>query len=113
MPGPAPEDACIPEARSKILELISEGVRPARPAPTTAPSHSLSQQPNMSDSESYSSGSSNADPVETSWDDWTEDSAPAASLFSDDVFPSAQLALENDKKVHGVDIVLLAATLGE
>ncbi len=67
----------------------------------------------MSDSESYSSGSSNADPIETSWDDWTEDSAPATSLFSPDVFPSAQAALDNDKNVHGVDVVLLAATLGK
>lgn len=67
----------------------------------------------MSDTESYSSGSSNADPVETSWDDWTEDSAPATSLFDGQVFKNAQLALEHDKEAHGVDIVLLAATMGK
>ena len=93
-------------------------LRGSRPAPSPSQSPLVNprkkkQTLKMSDAESYSSDSSNGDPVETSWDDWTEDSAPATALFSADVFPSAQLALAHDKEAHGVDIVLLAATLGE
>lgn len=60
---------------------------------------------------SSSSSSSQGEPE--TWDDWTEEATPARSLFDDSVFPTPELALAHDKQVHGVDLVLLAATLGE
>lgn len=73
----------------------------------------LNTNPSMSDCESFSSASSNGDPIDSSWDDWTEEAAPATSLFDDKLFPSAELALKHDKDTHGVDVILLAATLGQ
>lgn len=66
--------------------------------------------PIMSPTSSYSSSAS--DPTEETWDDWTEDAVPCPSLFDGETFATAQLALEHDKSVHGVDLVLLGATLG-
>ncbi|GAA5934247.1 uncharacterized protein JCM15063_004516 [Sporobolomyces koalae] len=56
------------------------------------------------------SSSSHASDDET-WDDWTEEAQPAQSLFDQQSFPSAELALEHDKLTHGVDLALLASTL--
>ena len=61
---------------------------------------------------SSSSASSSQGEPET-WDDWTEEATPARSLFDDSVFPTPDLALAHDKEVHGVDLMLLAATLGK
>lgn len=65
------------------------------------------------ESDHYSSESESDGELET-WDDWTEEQQPAYSLFE----PSKQLAspeavLEHDKQVHGVDLALLASTLGK
>lgn len=61
-----------------------------------------------------SSGSSIASsPSDNGWDDWTEDATPAHSLFDEKVFRTPEQALEYDKAVHGVDLALLGATLGE
>ena len=60
-----------------------------------------------------SSGSSIASsPSDNGWDDWTEEATPAHSLFDEKVFGTPEQALEYDKAVHGVDLALLAATLG-
>ncbi|GAA6019815.1 hypothetical protein JCM11491_000281 [Sporobolomyces phaffii] len=58
-----------------------------------------------------SRSSSSAASDDETWDDWTEDAQPAQSLFDQQSFPSAQLALEHDKEAHGVDLALLASTL--
>ncbi|GAA5906701.1 uncharacterized protein JCM6883_004560 [Sporobolomyces salmoneus] len=60
---------------------------------------------------SSSRSSSSAASDEETWDDWTEESQPAQSLFDQQSFPSAQLALQHDKETHGVDLPLLAGTL--
>lgn len=62
---------------------------------------------------SSSSASSASDPADQSWDDWTEEATPAHSLFDEKFFATPEQALEYDKAVHGVDLPLLAATLGE
>lgn len=62
---------------------------------------------------SHSSGSSSGGDDEDNWDDWTEEQQATASLFDNSTFPSAQQALDHDKQTHKVDLVLLAATLGE
>ncbi|GAA5922674.1 hypothetical protein JCM1841_001099 [Sporobolomyces salmonicolor] len=59
----------------------------------------------------HSSSSSSAASEEETWDDWTEESQQAHSLFDDLDFPNAQLALQHDKDTHGVDLALLASTL--
>ena len=63
-----------------------------------------------------SSSGSESDRDET-WDDFAADGddqpQPATSLFDGQQFSSAQEALQHDKQVHGVDLPLLAATLGE
>lgn len=71
----------------------------------------------QADTASCSSGSSESDRDET-WDDYGADGEdqlvqPATSLFDQTEFPDAQQALAHDKHVHGVDLPLLAATLGE
>ncbi|GAA5881257.1 hypothetical protein JCM16303_004866 [Sporobolomyces ruberrimus] len=65
----------------------------------------------MSATSSRSASSSSAASDDETWDDWTEDAQPAQSLFDQQSFPSAQLALEHDKETHGVDLALLASTL--
>ncbi|GAA5986806.1 hypothetical protein JCM5350_005245 [Sporobolomyces pararoseus] len=60
---------------------------------------------------SSSRSSSSAASDEETWDDWTEDAQPAQSLFDQQSFPSAQLAIQHDKETHGVDLALLASTL--
>ena len=62
-----------------------------------------------------SSSGSESDRDET-WDDFAADGddqpQPATSLFDGQQFSSPQEALQHDKQVHGVDLPLLAATLG-
>ncbi len=61
-----------------------------------------------------SSSGSESDRDDT-WDDFAADGddQPATSLFDGQQFSSAQEALQHDKQVHGVDLPLLAATLGK
>ena len=70
----------------------------------------------MSAQDQYSSASSSSsvsDGQAETWDDWTEDPVAAKSLFDDTTHKSPQLALQHDKDVHGVDLMLLASTLGK
>lgn len=60
-----------------------------------------------------SASSSSGSEREETWDDWTEEDQSAQSLFDQQSFPSAKLALEHDKQTHGVDLALLATTLGQ
>ncbi|KAI5481118.1 protein arginine N-methyltransferase 3 [Pseudohyphozyma bogoriensis] len=62
---------------------------------------------------SVSSGSSASDPADQTWDDWTEEAVPTQSLFSTQTFATPLEALKHDKDVYGVDLVLLASTLGK
>lgn len=62
---------------------------------------------------SSSSASSASDGQAETWDDWTEEPLAAKSLFDDTTHSSPQLALQHDKQKYGVDLVLLASTLGE
>lgn len=59
-----------------------------------------------------SSTSSASSVTSETWDDWTEPPAPVQALFSAQIFDTPELALEHDKTVHGVDVALLASTLG-
>lgn len=67
----------------------------------------------MSAADSSSSSSSVSDGQPETWDDWTEEPVAAKSLFDDSTHPSPQAALQHDKETHGVDLLLLASTLGE
>lgn len=60
-----------------------------------------------------SSSSSSSAGAEETWDDWTEAPAPVPCLFSAQIFPTPELALQHDKDVAGVDVALLASTLGK
>jgi len=60
-----------------------------------------------------SASSSSGSEQEENWDDWTEEDQSAQSLFDQQSFPNAKLALEHDKQTHGVDLALLATTLGK
>lgn len=66
----------------------------------------------MSAADSSSSSSSVSDGQAETWDDWTEEPVEAKSLFDDSTHPSPQQALQYDKQTHGVDLLLLASTLG-
>lgn len=57
--------------------------------------------------------SSQGDEQEERWDDWIEEAQPSHSLFDEQIFASAELALTHDKSVHGVDLALLCTTLGK
>ena len=46
------------------------------------------------------------------WVEPANGNAPAVSLFGTESFPEAEETLSHDKSVHGVDLVLLAASLG-
>ena len=65
----------------------------------------MSTQDWHSDDDSASDGNA-------SFDDWQEDDQPARSLFDDSELASARAALEHDRDTHGVDLALLASTLG-
>jgi hypothetical protein len=59
-----------------------------------------------------SSTSSASSVTSETWDDWTEPPAPVQALFSAQIFDTPELALQHDKTIHGVDVALLASTLG-
>ncbi|KAF8529315.1 S-adenosyl-L-methionine-dependent methyltransferase [Hysterangium stoloniferum] len=64
-------------------------------------------------SESDSQSSSSGDAEET-WDDWVSESGstPCKSLFDDQVFPSAEAALQNDRSKHDFDLDATCSKLG-
>lgn len=71
-------------------------------------------QRNMSDcSDSQSVSDRDSQDGEETWDDWTEEPQRAQSLFDDSTHPSPQAALQHDKQQHGVDLALIASTLGQ
>lgn len=50
---------------------------------------------------------------EETWEDWTEDSQLTLSLFDESkTFKSSLESLNYDKLTFGVDLILLASTLG-
>ena len=64
-------------------------------------------------SDSSSVSDRNGSEGEETWDDWTEEPQQAQSLFDDSTHATPQAALQHDKSQHGVDLVLIASTLGE
>lgn len=66
----------------------------------------------MSAHSDHSSDSDNNGGEGERWDDWIEELAPSFSLFDDSSFATSDLALQHDKAVHGVDLILLCSTLG-
>ncbi|BGP26295.1 hypothetical protein Rt10032_c10g4330 [Rhodotorula toruloides] len=60
-------------------------------------------------SSAHSDSGSDSD---NTWDDWDEGNQPARSLFEPAAdFPTAWLALDHDRRTHGVDLPLIASTL--
>ncbi|KAJ8292672.1 Protein arginine N-methyltransferase 3 [Rhodotorula toruloides] len=60
-------------------------------------------------SQTHSDSGSDSD---NTWDDWDDGNQPARSLFEPAAeFPTAWLALDHDRRTHGVDLPLLASTL--
>lgn len=47
-----------------------------------------------------------------SWEDWAVEATPCLSLFGPEVYDDAEVCLASDKRLHGVDLVLLVGTLG-
>jgi protein arginine N-methyltransferase 3 len=58
--------------------------------------------------------SSSSEEEEETWDDWVSDSesTPCKSLFVDEVFPSAEAALQNDRYKYNFDLNATCSSLG-
>lgn len=83
---------------------------PSRRSSPRLHSHAHRREGSQMASSAHSDSGSDSD---NTWDDWDDGNQPARSLFEPAAeFPTAWLALDHDRRTHGVDLPLIASTLG-